>query len=70
MKLFRVDFKDMYGEDVYVTAKDYGDAASKALEIKIKEEKEKPLLDEDGSLKKERTIQVKRVELLTENVYL
>lgn len=70
MKLFKVEFKGMYGEDVYTTAKDYSDAASKALEIKFNEQIEKTIFDEDGNLKKEKEIKVQRVELLTENIHL
>ena len=71
MKLFKVSFKDCYGDDVFVLTNGYDEAAEKALEIKTHEEEEKPIINEndDGSLRKEKTFKVKSVELLTDKLY-
>ena len=71
-KLFKVDFKGMYGDEVYITANGYDEAANKALKIKLAEEKDKPLIDEDGSLtvgKKEKKISVRSVGFLNKHTY-
>lgn len=69
-KLFKVEFKDKWGDDVYITAESYDDAASRALEIKFNEQLHKPLFNKDGDLEIEKTeFAVKRVELLTKNLY-
>lgn len=74
-KLFRVEMAHYRGE-VYVVSHSYDDAAAKGLLIIEAEDGDKyeddDILDEDGSIKKPRKkekFQVKRVELLTENLF-
>ena len=67
--LFKVEM-DEYKGDVYLLANGYDEAAETALKIKNGEEEKKDIIDEDGCVTTpQKTFKVKRVELITKNLY-
>lgn len=70
LALYKVKTSAGYGEDKYVIASDFNDAAEKVRKSYIKEESEMPITGHINLSPKGKDIKIKEVELIAERVIL